>query len=493
MGLELIKRVLLRWRESLEAAETTRLRRWLGAVTLIFIATLLTHKKLTGQGDEPHYMAIAQSLAFDHDLDLANNYGDRANIILGGFLEHGRHARQGRGGVLRPVHDIGMPFLWTPYYALAQTLSRAAARALSSGLVKKTKTNSWGLLKWFMSMSVALAAAFLAIALFDLCLFFSGHKALSFTWALLTILSPPVLTLSFIFMTEVPSALMATLAYREIKLRPERGPLRTLLLGTAVGGLFLIHARNAGLAAGLTLTTAYAMRRSGRSLVAFAAGLALAVAARTLLNWHLWGAWVTTPHAALNMAWTMSALLKEAGARLGGLIFDQQNGLLLNGPAYLLVLPGIALLLRSSRAVFIEISLPVLGYLALVLAPFANIHGWGGGPGFTQLGRFLVPIAPFLSLAAFKAVCSGPRARRWLWIFGGLQAVITLTIWQRPSLATNFSGETSALWTFLGGRTPAITTFLPSWTFPFTTDLALSGILLAAWIAITWDIVRSPA
>jgi len=59
---------------------------------------------------------ITHSLAFDHDLDLTNDYADPTNLDLGGHFEGGAHLYAGKDGRLRPVHDIGMPVLFVPYY-----------------------------------------------------------------------------------------------------------------------------------------------------------------------------------------------------------------------------------------------------------------------------------------------------------------------------------------------------------------------------------------
>ena len=70
---------------------------------------LTTHGKYSATGDEPHYLMIAQSLRADGDLNLANNYAQHDGVLFGAAgLEPETHARPGRGGILRPVHDIGL-------------------------------------------------------------------------------------------------------------------------------------------------------------------------------------------------------------------------------------------------------------------------------------------------------------------------------------------------------------------------------------------------
>ena len=84
------------------------------AVVLLVLLGLTTHSTYAGSGDEPHYLAIAHSIAFDLDFDVSNNYGAAEPLIADGQLQPEDHARAGRGGVLRPVHDVGMPLLLAP-------------------------------------------------------------------------------------------------------------------------------------------------------------------------------------------------------------------------------------------------------------------------------------------------------------------------------------------------------------------------------------------
>ena len=67
-----------------------RFRRLLRLLVALVLAGLITHGTYAGTGDEPHYLAIAHSLAFDGDLDVANNYGASEPLIAGGSLDAGR-------------------------------------------------------------------------------------------------------------------------------------------------------------------------------------------------------------------------------------------------------------------------------------------------------------------------------------------------------------------------------------------------------------------
>src|SRR5256885_5601905 len=68
--------------------------------------------------DEPHYMIIVQSIVFDHDLDLANDYaGQRYYEFYPEPLPdvHGIHV----GNAIYSLRDMGLPVLAVIPYALA--------------------------------------------------------------------------------------------------------------------------------------------------------------------------------------------------------------------------------------------------------------------------------------------------------------------------------------------------------------------------------------
>ena len=111
----------------IDSGERRRGRLLVGVVFAI-VWGLITHGTFAGSGDEPHYMMIAHSLAFDADLDLANNYRD-ATLIGAGTLVPEAHALE-REGRLRPVHDIGMPLALAPVVRLAYSTAERLGNVL---------------------------------------------------------------------------------------------------------------------------------------------------------------------------------------------------------------------------------------------------------------------------------------------------------------------------------------------------------------------------
>src|SRR5204862_4243008 len=92
----------------------------IAAFVFIAIWGLTTNGKYSASGDEPHYLLVSLSLAADRDLDLENNYAANDGRLIGhDQLTAGPHARRARDGRLLSTHDIGLPILLTPVYAIA--------------------------------------------------------------------------------------------------------------------------------------------------------------------------------------------------------------------------------------------------------------------------------------------------------------------------------------------------------------------------------------
>src|SRR5688500_17367664 len=86
-----------RYTEPAQSMPTTRRarRRVLQPIIALALWGLITHGTFAGSGDEPHYLAVAHSIAFDSDFDLSNNYGASEPLIAGGTLKPEAHVRPG--------------------------------------------------------------------------------------------------------------------------------------------------------------------------------------------------------------------------------------------------------------------------------------------------------------------------------------------------------------------------------------------------------------
>jgi hypothetical protein len=445
--------------------------RTLVVVVVLVVWGLITHGTFAGSGDEPHYLIIAHSLAFDRDLDLANNYRD-ATLITAGALEPESHARM-HGGRLRPVHDIGMPLLFAPAVRLAYPAAEALGRRLPPAWMEAARLNEGLLLRHQISLLMAFVAGLLARELFRLFRDAGGSGPHAFWWALLFVLSPPILSHAFLFFTEVPTALVALVVFRRLSVRPVGRPAAALGLGLLAGLLLLMHARNVGLAAGLSAVALLQVRRGTIAPAAggaFMAGVAAMVGVRTIAIYTMWGTFLTTPHAAPGAAAPLMVTLQEVFIRTTGLLIDREHGLLTYAPIYLLAVAGLVAGARRRTPLWRDLFIVLAAYLVPILIPQINFHGWRGG--WSPAARFLVPVAPLLCLAAYACIRSAPR--RLVLALAALQVAMSAYVWQFPKTLWNEGTGEAAF---------PLARWLPTWTEPTLEQHLLFGAALGAILA----------
>jgi len=461
------------------------LTRRLALLVFLVLWGLITHGTSAGTGDEPHYEIITHSLVFDHDLDVTTDYQNLNNRALGGVFEPGAHARPGVDGRLRPVHDVGMPLLFAPYYAVAYVLAGAIVDHVPPRWLERARLNYTVVTRHFLSFAMIGITAAIAVRLLAIFAALSGDRRRAFWWALLLVLSPPMLSHSFLFFTEIVSAALALAVFVWLRSSPANLP-GALLAGAALGFMFLVHARNAGLIAGLLVLALAESRRwrDRRVLVVFLTGAAILFAVRTAITHHLWGTWLTTPHERFGDVAAITPLLVESATRVTGWLFDQEHGLLPYAPIYLLVPAGWVALWKHDRRLCGAISLVVGAYLAVITMPLLNVHGWRGG--WTPAARFLVPVTPFLAILAFASVAWVRRIRGLVLALVAVQVGIDAVVWQRPGLLWNNGIGTSALLTYLDGGTRWLSSAVPSIIEPLgSRSIALVAVAIACWTMLT--------
>lgn len=471
---------LLSWtglRDRIERTTPARLRAGVAGASILVLVGLITHGNYAGSGDAVHYMVIARSLALDRDFDLGNDYADPSNIIR---EPPGNHAVPGRDGVLRPVHDVGLPLLAVPYFAVAYRVAEMTDR-LPESVRRRAKLNEFIALRQLVSLLMILVTAALAVAFFDASWRVTGQKAPAFVWTLGWTLSPPLLSHGYVFLTEVPSALLALLAYSRLDdVLGERPARRGLVLGLLTGLLMLIHVRNVGLVLALALLVVWRVRVDLRRGLGFGAGLALMGFVKVALNLQFWGTFVTTPHEHLG-AWPgAAAFLSGVAVSSLGLLFDARHGLLPSAPIYLLAPAAWFVLARRSRAAANELLFLVAAYLIFVVNPVTNIHGWRGG--WSPAARFLVPIAPFLALAV-PAILSVRNAARIAAIVIAAQLAIDVFLWGHPMLSWSEGPGPSPFLQAMVGRSLAAS--VPAWENLTAPVLLASLAGLGLWAALT--------
>jgi hypothetical protein len=309
-------------------------------------------------GDEPHYLLITYSLLHDRDFEVQNNYS---------ALDH-QHFYRGKieprlaSGTPYSVHGIGLPLLLLPGFA-------------AFGLI--------GVL-----LTEALLSALLLCAIYQASLRMTSSASASLAAALGFGLTSPALFLSVSAYPELPAALIASLTVLRLSKSDSGRGLSIFGYSLALGALPFFHVKFLPLA--VLLIAAFAFELKGKRLrVWLAAGAGISMGAFLLFTLVTFGS--LDPTASYGR---QRIFLDRVPLGIAGLLFDQEYGLLLHAPFYLLGFAGIVTLFRR-RA-----SWGLLTLLALlsISIPGAAHPLWSGGT--SPPARFLLPALPLLSIAA---------------------------------------------------------------------------------------------
>jgi hypothetical protein len=398
-------------------------------------------------------------MAFDGDLDLADNYGANEPLVGGGVLQPEAHVRPGAGGVTRPVHDVGLPLLFVPVVRLAVPFTNLLTRVIPEAAMRRARLNPPVLYRHLLSLTMIALAAILAGLLFDAFVVLGASARAASGTAALLMLSPPLLIFSLLFFTELLSALLCFLVFYRICLHDTRGTWHWWWLGSVTGFLFLLHARNIGLTMPLLALGLYRLRGPlrRREAGAFALGVGALVVVRTAVNYLFWGTLVSSPHARLAGWPGWATLTGETATRTVGLLVDQEFGLLIYAPLYALALGGARAVMKSRPNVSWSVVLTVGVYVAFIICPLTNVHGWTGG--WSPAARFLTPIAPLLGLFVFAGLRAAPRPLAAAVV--SVQIAISAYAWQHPKILWNDGDGRAAFCEPLGSSACA---YLPSLT-----------------------------
>jgi hypothetical protein len=372
-------------------------------------------------GDEPWYLLMTHSLAFDLDAELTNNYrqGDWR-----GFLDRPLEPQPGDPvgphGELYSRHNAFLPLLLAPAYRLGGLLGALATMAV---------------------LTAALAWATLALAR----RYFPERPGAVLLAYGLTALAPPLVLYSHQIWVEVPAALLGLVAL-ELIYRLAEAP-------ASVGGSFWQSRRNRlWLALLVTLVAlpllkirfmllglplaALAWWRAGRQ---WRSGLVLAAALGTLgggillhnqwrygnaLKIHTWQE-VELHHYSLRQYFLGSS----------GLFWDAAFGLFFCAPLWFLLVPATLRLLRERHRVLADLALFAGPYLAIVVPRSEWYGGWS--PPF----RYALVALPLLGLllAAILPERRGAGARALVAGLGLLTLALTVLWLAVPGWTYNFA------------------------------------------------------
>jgi hypothetical protein len=371
-----------------------------GVLLVPYLALLPYHNSvIPTASDEPHYLIIMQSLVFDRDLDLTNQYEsesyrefypDRLPDI------HAIHV----GPWQYPIRDLGLPLIASLPFAAA---GRAGVVALMS------------------LVAVALAAQ-LYIACRDLRV---AHRP-AFLGTALACVTHPILTYTTQVYPELLAALAFVTAARLLRAGRATTPLALAGASLCIGVLPWLSTRAAFIALGVGLVIAYCALRPAlpTSLASRAVRFAAAavpfialVLALCSVNWLLFQRFM--PGAGYYLVSSQQPILTFA-PHIGtlGLFFDRTFGLIPRAPVYLVAALGAVALWRRATPMLAAL---FLGWLSafMYVASLVFWYAEGGPPS-----RYLVAGLPFVVVLLSAGIerLEGVRAAGWRAIVAGLAA-----------------------------------------------------------------------
>jgi hypothetical protein len=319
------------------------------------------------QGDEPHYLMVAESILRDHDVSLQDDYAaGRYRDFFTGTLEPHYRVR-GKQGQIVSLHAVGLSLLILPAYA----------------------TGGYPAASFFM----ALLAALLAREIRELVRSWSESDALAEGTGWLIALSPPLVHYAGLIFTEVPAALAVAVALRRGRDPWSASRLSGAAWALALAALPWLNVRYALVAATL-LVFALAARPPRRVAVVLCSALALSAIAVAFWHFHLYGFF--DPRRVYGRRPELSLALLPEG--LQGLLLDQEFGLLTYAPVFALAAAGVVGLGATSR----RLGAAVLALILIVVVPAGAWPMWRGG--FNPPARFLLPVLPALGLCVAAAL-----------------------------------------------------------------------------------------
>ena len=376
---------------------------WVFLVVVLAVhlaAAWRVHVQVGPNGDEPQYLMVADSLLRDGDLAVEADFeeGRYRDFHPGPLRPH--YLVRGREGVIYSQLAVGLSLLILPAYALGG----AGGAALFMGLV--TALVAWetrGLLRDVLGGPPESAGGPEP----------GGAPGTAEAVAWVVALSPPLLHFAGLVFTESAAALIVVVVLRHARGLAARSWWVGLALALAASFLPWLNVRYTPVSMVLLLFVLW-HRRDRRGWVSVGAAAVGSAAAIALYHFVLYGFF--DPRRVYGKRHDLSLFRIPEG--VGGLLFDQEFGLLVYAPIFAFAVVGSVLLVRRAR---------VTGSAALAVALVTlGVAGswvmWRGG--FNPPSRFLVPVVPALALAVGAALPRGltaPAALLAGWsLFAGL-------------------------------------------------------------------------
>ena len=361
---------------------------FLGAELLfILAAALLTHRGVALVGDEPHYLAIGQSLARDGDLNVFNQYYRDGYKEFLDVKKLPAHGTWGKG--YKKIYSYHLP-------GVALTVAPFFFFRLSPPLL-------YFLLRAYLGLFGALLAVL--AYLFGLRLWRS--RSLAFFATLVFCLGAPVFFYSFHIFPEVQAMLLVLGAVYILLFKCQRQDSRCLWAGLLLGGSIFWGVKYALFIYPITLGFFgyWLWKKQFRRALLL---LAFPLLFQALFFFYLYTAYGSfSPNSIyygmLNPEQSQALVdtilrkipLQARWETLLDYFFDQRDGLLLYNPFYFFAFPGLLLALKNFRRYRLHLLAALPAGLFILNHAFSTIRA-----GYCPQGRYLAPAAWALMLFA---------------------------------------------------------------------------------------------
>jgi hypothetical protein len=429
---------------------------WLTFLVFLLFVPRMNDYLTPKTGDEPFYLMTAISLLKDGDLNECNNYRQRDEAQLyPSFMVEDLTVPRGFKGF------AGAPYPLPPHPAQLVPANRMCTRGAvgvepEPGGAHDELYSKHGLgltlliLPAFALGGVPWVTYFLVVlgALLATNIYLLAREATGLMWpAFLTwaafAFTVPLMPYSYLIFPELPAALLVVYAFRRIRLW-DNNPLQTVGIALCIAFLPWLHYRFVPVCAALFAYYLYQVwRRPARTLddanTALSTQPELGAAQEPALPKRRWGNLVVVTSviagsAALLMAFfyhRYAQVLPSARDHAGssdlagtargivGLLLDEQWGLLISAPIFLLVFVGVALMLRERRwrMDLLWVGLVFVPYY-LVIANY--VHWWGE---WCPPARYLASTLPVLALPFSVGLAQARSAVSYKVLYGVLMLV----------------------------------------------------------------------
>jgi len=402
--------ILLLWR-NMEGLSNKVLASALAIVcsSVYFWLGLFLYDQHPPDGDEPYYLLIAHSIVYDHDIDLRNNYNNKDYSAYYPYdlqLQDRKIVIKGKEYSV-PNHNIGFPLLIAAPYRLFGYRGVVALVNILAGLVVAN------LLLLSQRLGASRRAGFVAALTFGFLVPFINYANQVFP--------------------ATCAALLVIYGFRRL-LEERPGTRRdAIVLAVVFLGLFMLKLRLSLIVAPMLVL--FIVRRVKRLRIWLYLGVS--VAGLGVLGWIFRARFTTLRLIASRLDEMLRMHLHDLtpASGLAGQMLDQQFGLLVLAPVYLLAIVGAVRLYKADRG--------LLGRVALVCLPYylavGSVPWWNAS--WCPPCRFLIPILPLAG--ALMAI--------------GLQELASA----RQLVALFFVGFWSATFTLLHLLSPAFRYDLP--------------------------------